>query len=115
MSETEYSVSVRVYWGSVQTISMRIGAVLVVGSGGRGRYPSARVGFRNDSFRGRGNFVGGRGYNRSEFRSQGEFPSRPRASGGRSVETYQRVDQSGRGRFNRQGANAGSTQEFEQQ
>ncbi|XP_071902295.1 nuclear transport factor 2-like isoform X1 [Coffea arabica] len=77
-------------------------------SSGRVRYPSTRGGFRSDSFRGRGSFGGGRGYGRSEFRNQGEFSSRPKASGGRNAETYQRVEQSGSGRFNRQGANKGA-------
>ncbi|KAL3513030.1 hypothetical protein ACH5RR_025747 [Cinchona calisaya] len=79
-----------------------------VGSSGRGRFPSARGGFRSDSFRGHGNFGDGRGYGRSDFRNQGEFSSRAKASGGRNVETYQRVDQSGSGRFNHQGANKGA-------
>ncbi|CAK9147951.1 unnamed protein product [Ilex paraguariensis] len=77
-----------------------------VGGSGRGRYPSGRGGFRNDSFRSRGNFGSGRGYGRNEFRNQGEFSSRPKGPGGRNVETYQRVDQNGSGRFGRQsGAN----------
>lgn len=66
-------------------------------NGGRARYPSGgRGGFRNESFRGRGNFGGGRGYGRS----QGEFSGRPRSA--RSGETYQRVDQNGAGRGSRQ-------------
>ncbi|KAK3029946.1 hypothetical protein RJ639_038174 [Escallonia herrerae] len=69
---------------------------------GRGRYPSGRGGFRNDNFRGRGNF-GGRGYGRNEFRNQGEFSSWPKGPGGRGGEGYQRVDQNGNGRFGRQG------------
>lgn len=81
-----------------------LSVVFAVGSSGRGRYASASGGFRSESFRGRGNFGGSRGYGRSEFRNQGEFSSRPKGSGGgRNVETYQRVDQSGSGRFSRQG------------
>ncbi|KAH9613211.1 hypothetical protein KSS87_011544 [Heliosperma pusillum] len=62
---------------------------------GRGRYPSSRGGFRSESFRGRGNFGGGRGYGRSDFRGSGEFSGRPRGSAGRGSEGYQRVDQNG--------------------
>lgn len=59
--------------------------------GGRGRFPS-RGGFRNDNFRGRGNFSGGWTYVRNDsFRGRGNF------SGGRSGEGYQQ----GRGRGGR--------------
>ncbi|CAI9752746.1 unnamed protein product [Fraxinus pennsylvanica] len=58
-----------------------------VGSG-RGRFTSARGGFRSNSFRGRGNFNPGRAYVRSDsFRARGNF------SMGRGGEGYQ-----GRGR-----------------
>ncbi|KNA21948.1 hypothetical protein SOVF_038180 [Spinacia oleracea] len=71
---------------------------------GRGRYPSSRGGFRSESFRGRGNFGGGRGYGRNDFRSQGEFSGKPRGGGaGRGAEGYQRVDQNGTGNTGRQG------------
>ncbi|XP_065855211.1 nuclear transport factor 2-like isoform X2 [Euphorbia lathyris] len=43
-----------------------------VGSG-RGRFSPGRTGFRSDSFRGRGNYVGGRGSGRNEFGNRGEF------------------------------------------
>ncbi|KAK9748143.1 hypothetical protein RND81_02G038800 [Saponaria officinalis] len=71
---------------------------------GRGRYPSSRGGFRSDSFRGRGNFSGGRGYGRNDFRGQGEFSGRPRggAAGGRGSEGYPRVEQNGTGNGTRQ-------------
>ncbi|CAO2826867.1 unnamed protein product [Amaranthus hypochondriacus] len=65
-------------------------------SNGR-RYPSSRGGFRNESFRERGNFNGGRGYGRTEFRSRGEFSGKPRGGAGRGSEGYQRVDQNGAG------------------
>ncbi|KAL2523026.1 Nuclear transport factor 2 (NTF2) family protein with RNA binding (RRM-RBD-RNP motif) domain [Forsythia ovata] len=72
-----------------------------VGSG-RGRFTSARGGFRNDSFRGRGNFNAVRSYVRSDsFRARGNFSS------GRGGEGYQ-----GRGRGGRHGGpsqNATST------
>ncbi|KAJ0106435.1 hypothetical protein Patl1_18915 [Pistacia atlantica] len=82
------------------------------GGGGRGRFSSGRVGFRTDSFKGRGNFGGGRGYGRNEyrnqgegrheFRSQGEFSARPKgSSGGRSGEG--RVNQNGNRRGGHQG------------
>ncbi|KAK9267032.1 hypothetical protein L1049_025301 [Liquidambar formosana] len=74
-----------------------------VSSSGRGRYTSGRGGFRSDSFRGRGNFGGGRGYGRNEFRNPGEFSGRPRGPTGRSGDTYQRVNQNGSGRGGRQG------------
>ncbi|PON69681.1 Splicing factor-like protein [Trema orientale] len=67
-----------------------------VSGGGRGKYSSGRPGFRSDSFRGRGNFSGGRNYGRNEFRNQGEFSGRGRGSAGRTGEGYQR-NQNGRG------------------
>lgn len=77
--------------------------LFTVGSGGRGRSTSGRGGFRNDNFRGRGNFGGGRGYGRNEFRNQGEFAGRPRGPTGRNGDGYQRVSQNGIGRGGRQG------------
>ncbi|KAK3032567.1 hypothetical protein RJ639_036806 [Escallonia herrerae] len=77
-----------------------------VGSG-RGRFPSGRGGFRNDSFRGRGTFNGSRSFGRNDFVSRGDFSDRGRGPGGRSGEAYQQ----GRGRGSRQGdpsQNAGS-------
>ncbi|KAI8019739.1 Nuclear transport factor 2 [Camellia lanceoleosa] len=74
-----------------------------VGSSGRGRYTSGRGGFRNDSFRNRGHYGGGRAYSRNEFRNQGEFSGRPKGPSGRNGEGYQRVDQNGSGRGGRQG------------
>ncbi|XP_057474315.1 nuclear transport factor 2-like isoform X1 [Actinidia eriantha] len=74
-----------------------------VGSSGRGRYPAGRGGFRSDSFRGRGNFGGGRAHGRNEFRNQGEFSGWPKGPSGRAGEGYQRVDQNGSGRVGRQG------------
>lgn len=79
----------------------RVSAAATANSG-RGRYPSSRGGFRSDSFRGR-NFGGGRGYGRSDFRSQGEFSGKPRGGAGRGAEGYQRVDQNGTGNTGRQG------------
>ncbi|CAL5191108.1 unnamed protein product [Lathyrus oleraceus] len=65
-----------------------------VGGGiGRPRIPS-RSGFRNDSFRGRGNFGGGRGYGRNnDYGTRGEFSIRGRGPRGHE-ESYHR----GRGR-----------------
>ncbi|XP_004232159.1 nuclear transport factor 2-like isoform X1 [Solanum lycopersicum] len=62
-----------------------------VGSG-RGRFPTGRgAGYRNENFRGRGNFSGaGRGYGRSDFNG---------GRGGRGGESYQQ----GRGRGGRRG------------
>ena len=64
---------------------------------GRGRYPSSRGGFRNESFRGRGNFSGGRGYGRTDF------SGKPRGGAGRGTEGYQRIDQNGAGNNGHQG------------
>uniref|UniRef100_A0A7N0T161 Uncharacterized protein n=1 Tax=Kalanchoe fedtschenkoi TaxID=63787 RepID=A0A7N0T161_KALFE len=69
-----------------------------VGSNGRGGRPnsSGRGGYRGESFRGRGNYGGGRGYGRSDFRNPGEFSGRSRGPGGRSGgrDGYQWVNQS---------------------
>lgn len=81
----------------------RVSAAATSNSGRGGRYPS-RGGFRSESFRGRGNFSGGRGYGRNDFRSPGEFSGKPRGGGGRGAEGYQRVDQNGTGNPGRQGA-----------
>ncbi|XP_015579926.1 nuclear transport factor 2 isoform X1 [Ricinus communis] len=71
---------------------------VAVGSG-RGRFPSGRAGFRSDSFRGRGNYGGGRGLTRNEYGDWSEFSGRGRSSGGRGWrgEGYQQ----GRGRGGR--------------
>lgn len=60
---------------------------LAVGSA-RGRFPSGRGGFQNDSFRGRENFSSGRGYVRNDFGGRGDFSGRGRGPGGRSGEGY---------------------------
>ncbi|KAK8466217.1 hypothetical protein PHAVU_008G032800 [Phaseolus vulgaris] len=57
-----------------------------VGSGisntGRPRIPPGRGGLRNDSFRGRGNYGGGRGYGRNDYGNRGgEFSGRGRSHG----------------------------------
>lgn len=73
-----------------------------VGSG-RDRFPSGRGGFRSDSFRGRRNFVGGRGYGRNEVGNRGgDIPGRGRGPGGRSGEG----NQQGRGRGGRRGGSS---------
>ncbi|KAF7827970.1 ras GTPase-activating protein-binding protein 2-like [Senna tora] len=66
----------------------------------RVRYSSGRGGFRNDNFRGRGNF-GGRGYVRNDGEKRGEFSGRPRGNGGRNGESFGRAYQNG-GRVARQ-------------
>lgn len=58
--------------------------------GWRGRFPPGRGGFRNDNFRGHGNFVGGRGYGRNDFGNRGEFSGRGWGPSGRGGEGYQR-------------------------
>lgn len=46
---------------------------------GRARIPSGRGGFRNDSFRGRGNYGGGgRGFGRNDYGIRGDFSGRGR-------------------------------------
>ncbi|XP_022933487.1 ras GTPase-activating protein-binding protein 2-like [Cucurbita moschata] len=71
----------------------------VSGSGRGGRFPTGRGGgFRSDSFRARGNYGGGRGYGRNDFRNQGEFAGRARGSTGRNGDGYQRANQNGGGR-----------------
>ncbi|ONI31024.1 hypothetical protein PRUPE_1G288100 [Prunus persica] len=70
----------------------------------RGRYPSGRGGYRNDSFRGRenytgdrGNYTGGQGYGRSdsEKSEHREFSGQTRGNAGRNGEAYQRPYQNG--------------------
>ncbi|KAI4346678.1 hypothetical protein L6164_007552 [Bauhinia variegata] len=71
---------------------------------GRGRFPSGKGGFRNDSFRGRGrNYGGGRGFGRNDYVNRGDFSSRGRGSGG-----YQQGRGRG-GRSSRQKQNPVST------
>ena len=69
---------------------------LVVGSssGRGGRFPQGRGGFRSESFRGHGNYGGGRSFGRSEYTNRGEFSGRGRSSGGRGGDGYHQ----GRGR-----------------
>lgn len=69
---------------------------------GRGRFPPGRGSFRNDNFRGRGNF-GGRGYGRGDFGSRGDFSGRGRGTSGRGSEGYRWVNQSMNGRVGRSG------------
>ncbi|XP_030440337.2 nuclear transport factor 2-like isoform X1 [Syzygium oleosum] len=76
-----------------------------VANSGRGRYSLGRGGFRSDSFRGRGNFGGGRGYGRNDFRNQGEFSGRLRGPMGRGGDGYQRAYQNGNAKGSREGAN----------
>lgn len=61
----------------------------------RGRFTPGRGGFRNDNFRGRGNFGGGRSYGRNEFGGR-DFSGRGRAQGGRGGEGYQVRGRGGR-------------------
>lgn len=58
-------------------------------------YPSGRNGYRNDGFRGRGNYSnGGRGYVRNDFNKRnGEVPSR----GNRNGDGYVYQNDGGRG------------------
>uniref|UniRef100_A0A5B6Z0H2 Putative G3BP-like protein isoform X2 n=1 Tax=Davidia involucrata TaxID=16924 RepID=A0A5B6Z0H2_DAVIN len=73
----------------------------------RGRLPTGRgSSFRSEGARGRGNYGGGRGYNRGDFNGRGEFGSRGSNRGGfsnRGGDGYQRSDNTGSngGRMNR--------------
>ncbi|XP_019178699.1 PREDICTED: putative G3BP-like protein isoform X3 [Ipomoea nil] len=73
------------------------------------RFLSGRgSGFRSEGVRGRGNYGGGRGYNRGEFNSRNEFSNRVGNRGGssnRGGDGYQRADHAGNngGRVNRVG------------
>lgn len=66
-------------------------------SNSRGRFPSGRGVYRNNSFRGRGNYSGGRGYSRNDFGGRGEYSGRGRGPGGRGGDG----NQQGRGRGGR--------------
>ncbi|XP_048318909.2 nuclear transport factor 2 isoform X1 [Ziziphus jujuba] len=71
----------------------------------RGRFSSGRSGYRNDNFRGRGNYNGGRGYGRNEFEKRGgEFSGRARVNNGpnANAEAYQRSYPNGGGKVARQ-------------
>ena len=78
----------------------------------RGRFPPVRgFGFRNEGARGRGNYGGGRGYNRGDYGGRNEFGNRGNNRGGfsnRGGEGYQRTDSIGSngGRINRAGGMA---------
>uniref|UniRef100_A0A2P2KQW5 RRM domain-containing protein n=1 Tax=Rhizophora mucronata TaxID=61149 RepID=A0A2P2KQW5_RHIMU len=70
---------------------------------GRGKSSLGRSGFRNESFKSRGNTGSGRGYGRNEFRNQSEFSGRPRGLSGRTGEDYQQGNQNDSRRGGRQG------------
>ncbi|CAN4081639.1 unnamed protein product [Withania somnifera] len=61
----------------------------------RGRFLPGRGGFRNDNFRSRGNFGGGRSYGRNDFGGR-DFSGRGRIQGGRGGEGYQVRGRGGR-------------------
>lgn len=55
-----------------------------VGSGGRGRFSSGgRAGYRNDSFKNRGNYGNVRSFGRNDYGSRGDFSGRERGHVGR--------------------------------
>lgn len=76
----------------------------------KGRFqPGRGSGFRNEGVRGRGNYGGGRGYNRGDFNGRGEFGGRGGNRGGSSNrDGYQRPENinSNGGRMNRSGGMA---------
>ncbi|XP_030532696.1 nuclear transport factor 2-like isoform X2 [Rhodamnia argentea] len=74
----------------------------------RDRFPSGRgAGYRNEGVRGRGSYVGGRGYNRGELNNRMDYGNRNGGRGGYANrgDGYQRADNSGGngGRVNRAG------------
>ena len=82
------------------------GLLFLAANNDRGRF-SGRAGYRNDIFRGRGNFSGGnfsrgRGYGRIDFERRGDFSYRTRGNAGRNEETGHRVYQNGGGKGTRQ-------------
>ncbi|KAJ6350674.1 hypothetical protein OIU78_006752 [Salix suchowensis] len=66
------------------------------------KYPVRKGGFRNDSFRNRGNFGGGRGNGRNDFESQGGVSGQAWGTTGRNGEANKKVYQNGGGRGPRQ-------------
>ncbi|TKY65089.1 putative G3BP protein [Spatholobus suberectus] len=73
-------------------------------STGRGRIPSGRSGLRSDSFRGRGNYGGGRGYGRNDYGSRGDFSGRGRGPGGHGEGFHQGRGRGGRSSGQKQNA-----------
>ncbi|KAL5761620.1 hypothetical protein ACOSP7_017884 [Xanthoceras sorbifolium] len=77
------------------------------GNSGNGRFPPSQGGYRDNNFRGRGNFNGGRGsfnggranfnegrgYRRNEYEKRGELSGRGRSVSGRNGEANHVVDQ----------------------
>ncbi|KAJ7953920.1 Ras GTPase-activating protein-binding protein 2-like [Quillaja saponaria] len=68
----------------------------------RVRLGSGGGGFRNEGYRGRGNFGGGSGYERNDFEKRGNFSGRARGNAGRNGEKFPRAYQD-QGRVPRQG------------
>ncbi|KAH8502163.1 hypothetical protein H0E87_016801 [Populus deltoides] len=66
------------------------------------RYPVRKGGFRNDNFRNRGNFGGGRGYGRNDFENQGGVSGQARGTAGHNGEANKKVYQNGWARGPRQ-------------
>lgn len=56
--------------------NIRADTVVHAANNDRARFPAGRSGYRNDNFRGRGNYHGGRGYGRNDYEKRGEFSSR---------------------------------------
>ncbi|XP_020218429.1 ras GTPase-activating protein-binding protein 1 isoform X2 [Cajanus cajan] len=66
----------------IKRTTTRVGSGSGSASTGRPRIPPGRSGLRSDSFRGRGNYGGGRGYGRNDFGSRGgDFSGRGRGHG----------------------------------
>ncbi|KAF9677148.1 hypothetical protein SADUNF_Sadunf08G0077600 [Salix dunnii] len=66
------------------------------------KYPVRKGGFRNDNFRNRGNFGGGRGHGRNDFENQGGISGQARGTTGRNGEANKKVYQNGGARGPRQ-------------
>ncbi|KAG6765667.1 hypothetical protein POTOM_029718 [Populus tomentosa] len=66
------------------------------------RYPVRKGGLRNDNFRNRGNFGGGRGYGRNDFENQGGVSGQAQGAAGHNGEANKKVYQNGWARGPRQ-------------
>ncbi|KAM0937495.1 putative Ras GTPase-activating protein-binding protein [Dioscorea sansibarensis] len=102
----EKKTTTRVINGVV-SIGSGTGGSSATGGNARGRYPSARGGFRNDNFRGRGGFGNNQSIGRGDFRSRsdyagrGQYANRGRGQAGRNGETYQQRVPNGNGQVDR--------------
>lgn len=73
---------------SFHLLKMIISLILpwVAGNSNGGRFPPNQGGYRDNNFRGRGNFNEGRNYRRNDYEKQGDFSGRGRVNNWRSGE-----------------------------